>query len=351
MRVTRLGDLAKAVSVELSGDPDIEITGVGTLENAGQGQISFLSNPRYKCFLKDTQASAVIIGPEEAVHCHTAKLISDNPYLTYARVANRLFPEMDIPTGCHHSAVVPSTADVDPSAWVGACAVIGERVRIGAGAYIGPGSVVEDDCLIGRATRLVARVTLCRGTRVGERCVLHPGAVIGADGFGLANDAGRWEKVPQLGRVILGDDVEIGANSTVDRGALEDTVLENGVKLDNLIQIGHNVQVGEHTAMAAACAIAGSTKIGRNCTIGGLTGLAGHLTIGDNVHFSGASQVTRSFPDPGYYSGNLPAMDNSDWRKAVARIRQLDGMAKRLKTLEKQVAAVFGDEKLSDDSK
>ncbi len=350
MRVCRLGDLASAVGVELSGDPAIEISGVGTLEHAVQGEISFLSNPRYRRFLKDTQASAVILGPQDAAQCHTAKLISDNPYLTYARVASRLIPELEDPAGCHPSAVVSSTADVDATAWIGPCAVIGERVRIEAHAFIGPGSVIGDDCVIGAATRLVARVTICQGTQVGERCLLQPGAVLGADGFGLANDAGRWEKVPQLGRVILGNEVEIGANTTVDRGALEDTVLGNGVKLDNLIQIGHNVQIGEHTALAAACAIAGSTKIGRYCTIGGLTGLVGHLTIGDNVHFSGASQVTRSFPHAGYYSGNLPAMENKDWRKAVARIRQLDGMAKQLKALEKQIAAAFGDERLSDDS-
>ncbi|MDJ0807154.1 MAG: UDP-3-O-(3-hydroxymyristoyl)glucosamine N-acyltransferase [Gammaproteobacteria bacterium] len=343
MRITRLGDLARVVGVELCGDPDLEIDGVGTLENARRGQISFLSNAKYRRFLSETQASAVILSATDAAHCSTAKLVSDNPYLTYARVASHLLPEVQQMAGCHPSAVVASTADIHPTAWVGACSVIGERVKVDAGVYIGPGSVVENDCRIGKASRLVAKVTLCRETRIGERCLLHPGTVIGADGFGLANDAGRWEKVPQLGRAILGDDVEIGANTTVDRGALEDTVLENGVKLDNLIQVGHNVQIGAHTAMAAACAIAGSTKIGRYCTIGGLTGLAGHLTIGDNVHFSGASQVTRSFPDPGYYSGNLPAMENNDWRKAIARIRQLDGMAKRFKALEKRIA----DEKVS----
>ncbi len=344
MRVCRLGDLASAVGADLSGDPDIEITGVGTLEHAARGEISFLSNPRYRRFLSDTQASAVILAAEDAAHCHTAKLISDNPYLTYAKAASQLLPQLDQPAGRHPSAVLSPTADVHTTAWIGPCAVIGERVRIGAGAYIGPGSVVEDDCVIGSATRLVARVTLCQGTQLGSKCLIHPGAVLGADGFGLANDAGRWVKVPQIGRVIVGDEVEIGANTTVDRGALENTVLGNGVKLDNLIQIGHNVQIGEHTALAAACAIAGSTKIGRFCTIGGLTGLAGHLTIGDNVHFSGASQVTRSFPNAGYYSGNLPAMENKDWRKAVARIRQLDGMAKQLKALEKLVAAASGAE-------
>jgi UDP-3-O-[3-hydroxymyristoyl] glucosamine N-acyltransferase len=222
--------------------------------------------------------------------------------------------------------------------------VVGERVKVGAHAVIGPGCVVEDDCLIGDDCRLVAQVTLGRGTRLGRRCLIHPGAVLGADGFGLANDHGRWVKVPQLGGVVVGDDVEIGANTTVDRGALEDTILENGIKLDNLVHIAHNVRVGEHTAMAASAAVAGSTKIGRYCMIGGMTGLAGHLTIGDNVQFTGASQVTRSFQEAGIYSGNLPAMENGEWRKAVARIRHLDEMAKRLKTLERQVAAMQGDQ-------
>lgn len=345
MVVCRLGDLAEAVGARLNGDPDIRISGVGALEKAKEGEISFLINPKYRRFLAQTQASAVILVPDDEADCPTVALVSDNPYLAYARVASRLFPEPESLTGCHPSAVIAASAQIDPSAWVGPCAVIGKDVRIGAGVNIGPGSVVGDACVIGEGARLIARVTLCRGTWIGARCLIHPGAVLGADGFGLANDAGRWEKVPQLGRVILGDDVEVGANTTIDRGALEDTLLEDGVKLDNQIQIAHNVQIGAHTAIAGSSAIAGSTKVGRHCTIGGLTGLAGHLTIGDNVHFSGATPVTRSFKEAGYYSGNLPAMDNADWRKAVARIRHLDEMAKRLKVLEKQVAAIQGDNK------
>ncbi len=345
MVVCRLGDLAEAVGARLNGDPDIRISGVGALEIAKEGEISFLTNPKYRHFLAETQASAVILAPDDEADCPTVALVSDNPYLAYARVVSRLFPEPESPTGRHPSAVIAASAQIDPSAWVGPCSVIGKDVRIGAGVIIGPGSVVGDACVIGENTRLIARVTLCRGTWIGARCRIHPGAVLGADGFGLANDTGRWEKVPQLGRVILGDDVEVGANTTIDRGALEDTVLEDGVKLDNLIQIAHNVRIGAHTAMAGASGIAGSTKVGRHCTIGGLTALAGHLTIGDNVHFSGATPVTRSFKEAGYYSGNLPAMDNADWRKAVARIRHLDEMAKRLKLLEKKVAAIQGDNK------
>ena len=345
MPVLRLGDLAEAVGAELSGDADIRISGVGVLERAKEHEITFLSNPKYRRFLKGTKASAVVLAPDDAAHCHTAALVSENPYLTYARVAELLFPQPCFTPGRHSSAVIAATAQIDKSSWVGACAVIGENCRIGPGVFIGPGSVIGDDCVVGSDSRLVARVTLCHETHLGKRCLIHPGAVLGADGFGLANDAGRWEKVPQLGRVVLGDDVEIGANTTVDRGALDDTVLEDGVKLDNLIQIGHNVHIGAHSALAAACAIAGSTKIGRFCTVGGLTGLAGHLTIGDNVHFSGASQVTRSFLDPGYFSGNLPAMEIGNWRRAVARIRQLDELAKRVKRLEKQVEEIHGEKK------
>jgi UDP-3-O-[3-hydroxymyristoyl] glucosamine N-acyltransferase len=335
--------LAEALGAELRGDPDTLIEGVGTLKSACSGQLSFLSNTAYRRYLKDTRASAVILSADVAPECPVSALISDNPYLSYARAAALLFPAVQAGAGIAQSAVVAESALIDQSASIGPCSVVGGGVRIGAGVVIGPGCVVEDDCEIGEQTRLVARVTLCRQTRLGSRCLIHPGAVLGADGFGLANDQGKWVKVPQLGRVLVGDDVEIGANTTVDRGALEDTVLHDGVKLDNLIQIAHNVEVGEHTAMAGCAGVAGSTKIGRHCTIGGQTGLAGHLTIGDNVHFSGASLVTRSFSEAGYYSGNLPAMENSVWRKMIARLRRLDEMAKDLKNLKKTVKRLTGE--------
>jgi UDP-3-O-[3-hydroxymyristoyl] glucosamine N-acyltransferase len=340
---TRLGELAGAIGAELHGDPDIVIDGVGTLQGAKPGQLSFLSNSAYRKYLKDTAASAVILSEDAAPECGVAALITDNPYLAYARAATRLFPTERPNAGIDESAVVAASAQIDERASIAAGCVVGERVRVGAEAVIGPGSVIENDCEIGAQTRLVARVTLCRQTRIGSRCLIHPGAVVGADGFGLANDQGRWIKVPQLGRVWVGDDVEIGANTTIDRGALEDTVLHDGVKLDNLIMIAHNVEVGEHTAMAGCAGIAGSTKIGSHCTIGGQTGLAGHLTIGDNVHFSGASLVTRSFPEAGYYSGNLPAMENRAWRKMIARLRHLDEMAKDLKILKKMMKSLTGE--------
>ena len=333
----RLQELAEAIGAELRGDPELQVTGVGTLQQAESGQLSFLSNPQYRRFLASTNASAVVLGPEDADHCPVAALITDNPYLGYARAARLLFPLPPFEPGIHPAAVVAGSASVDATAYVGACAVIGEGATIGPGVYIGPGSVIEAGCRIGESSRLVARVTLCRDTRIGARCLIHPGAVLGADGFGLANDQGRWEKVPQLGCVRVGDDVEIGANTTIDRGALEDTVLHDGVKLDNLIQIAHNVEIGEHSAMAGCSAVAGSTKIGSHCTVGGLTGVVGHLTIGDNVHFSAGTLVTRSFESPGYYSGGLPAMDNGEWRKSVARVRRLEEMNRELKALKKRI--------------
>jgi UDP-3-O-[3-hydroxymyristoyl] glucosamine N-acyltransferase len=338
----RLQELAQAIGAELRGDPEMLISGVGTLQHAEAGQLSFLSNPGYRRYLKSTQASAVVLSPEDAEHCAVAALILDNPYLGYARAAALLSPPPAFTPGVHPSAVVSTSVHIDPSVHIGACAVVGEDTQIGAEAYIGPGCVIESGCRIGRGSRLVARVTLCRDTQIGERCLIHPGAVLGADGFGLANDNGRWEKVPQLGCVRIGNDVEIGANTTIDRGALEDTVLYDGVKLDNQIQIAHNVEIGEHTAMAGCSAVAGSTKIGRHCTVGGLTGVVGHLTIGDNVHFSAATLVTRSLESPGYYSGGLPAMENGEWRKAVARIRRLEVLNQELKALKKRVRVLEG---------
>ncbi|ODJ87713.1 UDP-3-O-(3-hydroxymyristoyl)glucosamine N-acyltransferase [Candidatus Thiodiazotropha endolucinida] len=313
------------------------IRGVGTLQSAQSGEISFLSNPAYRKYLSATQASAVILYEKDAADCPTSALVSDNPYLAYARVATKLFPRKTITPGIDATAVVGRSSSIDSSAWIGPCVVIGEGVTVESGVCIGPGCVVEDNCRIGADSRLVANVTLCHDTRLGQRCLIHPGAVLGADGFGLANDEGHWVKVPQLGRVRVGDDVEIGANTTIDRGALEDTILHDGVKLDNLIQIAHNVEIGRNTAMAGCSAVAGSTKIGSHCTIGGQTGLVGHLTIGDNVHFSAATLATRSFIEPGYYSGNLPAMENGAWKRVIARLRNLESMAKEMKFLKKNL--------------
>ncbi len=333
-----LAELARRVGAEIRGDAECLITGVDTLQDAAPGAIAFLANRKYRRYLATTQASAVVITPDLSAECPVTALICDNPQLCFARIENILFPPTAVEPGVHASAVVAASAEIDPTAQVGPCAVIGEGCRIGPGVSIGAGCVIGRDCAIGQDSRLLARVTLCDGTQLGRRVLLHPGAVIGSDGFGLVKDGEVWVKVPQLGRVRIGDDVEVGANTTIDRGALQDTVIGNGVKLDNQIQIAHNVTIGENTAVAGCAGISGSTHVGRNCTIGGGVGLAGHLEIGDDVHFTGQSLVTRSFTKPGLYSGNLPAVPNLEWRKSIARLRQLDDMMRRLKRLEKQLA-------------
>lgn len=337
-----LNELALQVGGEVRGDPGCRIERVATLQLAGPGEISFLGNSKYRKFLADTRASAVILGVEDAANCPTAALVCANPYLAYARIAAYLNPPQPIPSGCHPTAVVDAQAEVDPGAWIGPGVVIESGVHIDEEVFIGPGCVIGRNSRIGRGSRLTARVTLCEGTWLGERVLIHPGAVLGSDGFGLANDGGTWVKVPQLGRVRVGDDVEIGANTTIDRGALGDTIIGHGVKLDNQIQIAHNVEIGNHCAIAACAGISGSTRLGSHCTLGGGVGLAGHLEFADNVHFTGQALVTRSFSEPGVYSGNLPATGNADWRRNIARFRHLDEMWRRLKKLENELSAVVG---------
>ncbi|OOZ37113.1 UDP-3-O-(3-hydroxymyristoyl)glucosamine N-acyltransferase [Solemya velesiana gill symbiont] len=336
---TRLEALARAVDAQLQGDPGCLIDRVDTIQDAdGEGAICFLANNKYRKYLSTTRASAVILGAEFAEGCPVNALVCDNPYLAYARVSALLNPRPPVAGGIHPSAFVDEGVHVDSLAYIGPCAVVSAGAHVGPGAYIGPGSVLECDTSVGEESRLVANVTVCKGSRIGKRAIIHPGVVIGSDGFGFANDNGVWEKVPQLGNVVVGDDVEIGANTTVDRGALRDTVIEQGVKLDNQIQIAHNVHVGAHSAMAGCTGVAGSTTIGAHCTFGGGVVVVGHLELGDNTHFSAMSLVSRSVKEPGLYSGNLPATPNSEWRKTIARTRQLDDMARRLKQLEKQVA-------------
>jgi UDP-3-O-[3-hydroxymyristoyl] glucosamine N-acyltransferase len=333
-----LAEIARNVGAHLLGDGCLRVDRVATLGSAGPGAISFLANAKYRRQLAATKASAVILAEPDIPHCPVAALVSGNPYLTYARVAILFNPPDAVRGGVHSSALVSSTARVDHTAWIGPGSIVEDDVAIGPRVFIGPCCIVGRGCAIGADTRLVARVTLCLGVIIGERVLMHPGVVVGSDGFGLANDRGMWLKVPQLGGVRIGNDVEIGANTTIDRGALDDTVIHDGVKLDNQIQVAHNVVIGEHTAIAACVGISGSTRIGSHCSIGGGVGLAGHLEIGDHVHFTGQSLVTRSFSRPGFYSGNLPAGPNSEWRKNVARFRHLDELAQRIRDLE---AAVF----------
>ncbi|HRO63622.1 UDP-3-O-(3-hydroxymyristoyl)glucosamine N-acyltransferase [Thermomonas sp.] len=320
--------LAERFGLDLRGE-DRVITGVATLASATPDQLGFLANPRYRAQLGTTRAGVVVLRAADAdQHAGTA-LLADNPYVAFARIAALFSEPAPSVAGIHPSAVIDASAQVDPAACIGAHVSIGAHSRIGAGAVIGPGCVIGPDCEVGADCHLVARVTLVTRIRLGERVLIHPGAVLGADGFGLAMDAGRWIKVPQLGGVRVGDDCEIGANTTIDRGALEDTVLEEDVRLDNQIQIGHNVHIGAHTAMAGCSAVAGSARIGRRCLIGGGAGILGHLELCDGVVITAMSLVTHSIHVPGEYSSGTPLMDNRSWRKNAARFRQLDRIARR----------------------
>jgi len=335
--VWTLKELADRAGAELEGDGSGEIVGVSALEDARPGTVTFLSNPKFRRFLKNTRAAAVILRREDASACPVPALLTDNPYLTYARVAALLYPQEPVRAGAHRTAVVAGDAKVDPSAWLGPNAVIERGVEVGPEAFIGPGCVVGKGSRVGARTRLVANVSVGHDCVIGSDCLIHPGVVIGADGFGIANDGGRWVKVPQIGRVVIGDHVEIGANTTVDRGAIHDTVIEEGVKIDNLVQVAHNVHIGAHTAIAGCTGIAGSAKIGAHCAIGGGVGIAGHLEICDGVQLTGMSFVTKSVREPGVYSSGMPLETNEAWQKNIARYRHLDEMARRLRALEKKI--------------
>ncbi len=332
-----LRDIAEELGAQVHGDENCRIDRVATLADAEPGGISFLANRRYRSQLLTTRASAVILEAEFLPSCPVSALVVSNPYLGYARVAALLAPEQPVLAGIHPSAYVSDRATVDASACIGPQAVVENQASVGARSHIGPGCVIDRGATIGDDCTLKANVTICHHVRIGDRALLHPGVVIGADGFGIANNGGVWVKVPQLGAVVIADDVEIGANTTIDRGALGDTVIEEGVKLDNLIQIGHNVRIGAHTAIAAGVAIGGSATIGKRCTIGGAASVAGHLELADDVHLTATSAVSKSISEPGLYSSGMPIQDNRTWRKNIVRLRQLDEMAKRLKDLEKKL--------------
>jgi UDP-3-O-[3-hydroxymyristoyl] glucosamine N-acyltransferase len=336
----RLADIVAALGGELHGNPDTTIERIAPLESADARSIAFLSNSRHAAKLASCSAACVIVGPalQEQARARGATLVTADPYLYYARLTQwwvrRHAPQPA--AGVHPSAVVDASAHVDATAHVGALAVVAARAWVGPFAVIGAQAHVGAGARVGERTRLAPRATLGDRCTIGARGIVHGGAVIGADGFGFAPVEGRWEKIEQLGAVVIGDDVEIGANTCIDRGALDDTVVEDGVKLDNLIQIGHNVRIGAHTAMAAMSGIAGSTRIGRHCTIGGLAGLVGHIEIADEVHIDAATIVTRSILKPGRYSGPFPFDDNASWEKNAATVRQLYALRERLRALEKK---------------
>ena len=331
----RLGDLATRFQCDLDGDPDIEITHVASLTNAGPGALSFLSNARFKSQLSETTAAAVIVREADAADNPVASLVSDDPYASYARMAAVVHPLPAVRPGMHPTAVVDESASVAGSAQISANAFVGENTTIGENVFVGPGCVIGHDCTIGDDCRFIANVTLPRAVVIGKRGIFHPGVVIGADGFGNAMTPEGWLKVPQLGGVRIGDDVEVGANTTIDCGALDDTVIEDGVRIDNLCMIAHNVHVGAHTAMASMTGIAGSTKIGRRCMFAGQAGVVGHISICDDVVISGQGMVSKDITEPGVYASSFPIDKVRDWNRRVARFRRIETLYDRVSKLEK----------------
>ncbi len=336
----RLGDLAQLLDGELHGDAELRVSRIGPLDSADGQTIGFLSNPRYQAQLQTTRAACVIVSPalQEAAVARGAALVCQDPYLAFARLTQWWAAQNRRPAvvGVHASAVVEDGAFIDATASIGAMAFVGRSAQVQAGAVIGAQCHVGEDAVVGAGTWLKPRVVLGDACRIGARGIVHSGAVIGADGFGFAPDQGRWEKIEQLGTVQIGDDVEIGANTCIDRGALDDTLLEDGVKLDNLIQIGHNVRIGAHTAFAGCVGVAGSARIGRHCTAGGGAIILGHLEIVDHVHITAATLITRSIHKPGQYSGAFPFDDNASWEKNAATLRQLHALRDRLRALERK---------------
>ncbi len=334
----RLGELAARFGLELRGDGQIEIKGVGTLARAGLGELGFLANPRYRAQLDDTAASAVIVRASDAdaiAEGGPALLVANDPYVAFAKVAGLFEQQGSAIAGIHKSAIIADSARVARTASIGPNCVIEENAVIEDNVNLGALCFVGADCVIGAQSRLMPRVTLVCRVRIGQRVLIHSGAVLGADGFGIAFDRDHWIKVPQLGGVLIGDDCEIGANTSIDRGALEDTVLEEDVRLDNQIQIAHNVCIGAHTAVAGCAAIAGSSRIGRYCLIGGGAGIIGHLTIADRVTITAMSLVTHSIRESGEYSSGTPIQESRQWRRNAARFKHLDELARHVTDLKK----------------
>jgi UDP-3-O-[3-hydroxymyristoyl] glucosamine N-acyltransferase len=316
------------------------VTGVATLASAGPGQLAFLANPRYRGQLATTRAAVVVLREADADGFAGTALVAPDPYAAFAKLSALFEVRPARAPGVHPSADIHPSASIDPSASIAAHVSVGANSRIGANARVGAGSVVGEDCVVGDHSELVARVVLVRRVRLGARVLVHPGAVLGADGFGIALERppggeAHWVKVPQLGGVLVGDDCEIGANTAIDRGALDDTVLEHDVRLDNQIQVGHNVRIGAHTAIAGCTAIAGSARIGRYCLIGGAVGIAGHIDICDRVTITAMSLVTASIREPGEYSSGMPLMDSRAWRRNAARFRHLDALARKVAVRDK----------------
>ena len=339
-----VGELAEHLGLDFRGDPDVRIDHAASLRDAGPGSLTFLADPRYRSYLAATNAGLVVLNSELAPECPTNVLLSNTPHLSFARALELVIPRGQPAAGVHETAVVEAGVTLGHDVHVGAHAYIATGCSLGNGAEIGPGCVLLRGASVGARTRLVARVTLGEGSVIGEDCLIQPGAVLGADGFGFAHHEGQWIKVPQVGRVVLGHRVEIGSNTTIDRGAIGNTEIGDGVKIDNLVQIGHNCRVGTNTIITGCTGVAGSTEIGSNCAIGGMTGIAGHIRIVDGVQVTGMTQITKSLLEPGVYSSGTGVEPNRRWRRNAARFHQLDSMAKRLRELEARLNGMAGPE-------
>jgi UDP-3-O-[3-hydroxymyristoyl] glucosamine N-acyltransferase len=343
-----LAEIAVQLGAELRGDGSHLIRGLHTLSAAGPEHLSFLSNPLYRPSLRETRAGAVLLRAEDAEGFAGNALVLANPYAGYARLAAQFDRTPRPPAGIHASAVIGNGARIDPTAAIGPCAVIGDEAEIGPGSIVEAGAVVHARTRIGSDCRIRANAVVYHDCVLGNRVNIHSGAIIGGDGFGFANDRGRWHKIAQLGRVVIHDDVDIGANTTVDRGALDDTVIHEGVIIDNLVQIAHNVVVGAHTAIAGCCGISGSTRIGAHCVLAGGVGLVGHIEIADRVTITGMTMVTKSITAPGSYSSGTAFEPSDKWKKTAVRVRQLDDMARRLRQLEAELATLRQSDRAPD---
>lgn len=331
----KLAELINGLDVTIKGNPDCLISGVSPIQQSSPGHITFLTNSLYRKYLTTTQASAVILSGDDVDGCPVNAIISSNPYYIYAKIAEFFNESPAISSGIHPTSVLGEECEIDDSVSIGPKCVIGNKVKIAANVIIGAGCVLGDGVVIGEATQIDANVTIYHKVKIGKRARIASGVVIGSDGFGFANQRGVWHKVPQLGSVEIGDDVDVGANTTIDRGAVENTVIENGVKLDNLIQVGHNVHIGTNTIVAGCVGIAGSSTIGKNCMIGGASCINGHITIGDNVMLTGMSAATKSILEPGIYSsGIVGTVPNHEFRKNNARFYRLESLMQRVRELE-----------------
>lgn len=334
-----LADIADKIGAKVIGDEQCEISGLATLSSAQQGQITFLANSKYNSQLANSNASAVIVSPVDVEHCQSNALVMDNPYVGFALAAQLLDTTPAPAKNIHASAIIDDSAVIGEGVTIGANTVVEAGVVLADHASIGAGCFIGINAKIGQHSKVWSNVSIYHNVELGANCLVHANTVIGADGFGYANDRGKWIKIPQLGTVIIGDRVEIGASTTIDRGAIENTIIGDGVILDNQIQIAHNVVIGENTAIAGCSVIAGSSTIGKNCIVGGMVAINGHLEIADGTVFTGMTMVTKGISKAGVYSSGMPCQPNKEWHKSNARIRKLDSLAKRVNAIEKTVAA------------